>query len=736
MQRITIFAFAMLALTAVAGCTPDPNPGPNPDEPKTATITLGDTGVFTYLTTNGAMSSGSFDIGDQLPEEAPVGVMLSISTGGILISTIGVSTTGITTNSLNANLLLLTSFSSNGTADPCNTPAQPYMFTVTIADNEVSAISPTSAVLDSASFGHIFGGEFSLCLAATTDVALNLTLEAMQLEFVMPGEVEVASCSDVLALPDVQAALTDLSTNGYVFSVPEGWSVPDVEGTYSLAQDTLYDPDGANVGDTTDGTVVLSDQTSNGITRTGFDGEISQFVQGDASSIGFCTVQRTNNSKCDQTIARLESLVVDPDTGVLSGTFLSVAIYRHKYTEDTCGGKGDFIYGTISLTPPDLSLVEVRGKVSLPSSFDPDLVILPQVEGNGTVTDYSDDNAIHFQTESPFAATEIPIPAELASTNGFSALGISSNGERLAIVTDSPDALVTYDNSDLTLIRATSATTFDYLGLRVDFDKLNTRVYLPSYHYNYANRVTLLRADDSVLSDELLRLNTPQGKVPVRAHLRPDGLQLAVLLEDGADEGEAGELTFLNLSANHFLTPPIDFVSDADGTVLASELIYSQDGSLVFVAGLGAVLAVETQSPYNITSIDVSDGNGDNPIALALSGDGEVLAVAVDDVNSTTDFALIDVETLSVITTRNLGLPERGAIDVAHFQHKRIAVVANYESFVVAIRTESPYTTSDPIYLTGTDSGHAIGLMESGASTIAVTDLDEPAVYILEVPED
>ena len=125
----------------------------------------------------------------------------------------------------------------------------------------------------------------------------------------MPGEVEVSNCAEVLALPEVKEALEQLSTNGINFSVPEGWEVPNLEGIYTLDQETTFDPDQTNVGDTQDGTISLSDQTSNGIKRSGFDAEIDLFVQGNASSIGFCTVARTNDRTCNQTIARIESLI-------------------------------------------------------------------------------------------------------------------------------------------------------------------------------------------------------------------------------------------------------------------------------------------------------------------------------------------------------------------------------------------------------------------------------------------
>ena len=88
----------------------------------------------------------------------------------------------------------------------------------------------------------------------------------------------VQSCADVLAMPAVQAALAELTSNGLTFALPTGTTLPDLTGTYALVQTTTFDPDGADVGASVNGIVLLSGQANGRITREGFGGSIEQFV--------------------------------------------------------------------------------------------------------------------------------------------------------------------------------------------------------------------------------------------------------------------------------------------------------------------------------------------------------------------------------------------------------------------------------------------------------------------------
>lgn len=372
------------------------------------------------------------------------------------------------------------------------------------------------------------------------------------------------------------------------------------------------------------------------------------------------------------------------------------------------------------------------GKVELPATFAPDLIALAGTGDYGVLTDAESLTAVQFDTTTPFAATELAIPATVTG-DYFGAAGVSANGARIALAVANPPLVVSFAGSTGAFVRTAteSPDTLVYQGNALDFSTDNSVVYVPGTARNFADRVNLVRADNSNLQDIQRRLTTPGGYEPVYVRRSPAGDQLAVLMRDAAPDGEADLLTFIRLSTGAFLTPAIDLAATTGGTVLANELVYSADGARIFLAGLGAVLAVETSNPYSVTEIDISLGAGDNPVALALSGDGEVLAVAVDDSVGDTDFAVIDTDTLEVLNTQDLpGIGSRRALDIAHFANVRVAMVSNLDSTVVAVQTKSPFLVDEPVRVADVQGEDALGRMVSGGNVIAVTNLDEPAVYL------
>ena len=743
MRSICEVSLLTLGLSVLLpGCGPTPDPGDGngySSGPATAAIELGETGVFSEGLTGAPTHDGVFDISDKFPVEEPVAARLFIDAEDITVGTaddIAAGTAADAEGLPDAVVSVSVLITPADEPEPCSVLGSNHFFNISIESGQVVGIEPESEQVSTEDFARLRDGAFSLCVVAYAEVDFPLTVAALGVRFVSADEVTANNCDEILALPQVQSAIDRLAGQRFEFELPAaGTGTPDLEGDYVLSETILFDPDTTNMGETNSTNVTLLEQTDTTIGRAVGEVSITQFIQGNASTIGLCTLQRTNSAACDQTIARLESLAIGTNGGGWSGRFLSVAVQRHSATDETCGTTGDFIYGSMSMVSADEALIRLRGKVTLGPSFYPGLIVLPPAGGKGTVADRASTAAAQFPTDAPFTtgqttlAETIAIPAEIGA-EGISALGMSRDGSRLVIVTDSPDAAAVYDNDTLATIRVTQSTTADFLGGVVDFNLDTDRLYVPTID---PARITILRSDDSSGADEVRRLTTPASKLPVQARISPDGTQVAVLLEDGAPIGQGGQLAFLDVAGERFLQPPIDLVEDAGGTALASEIVYSADGSLVFLAGLGAVVAIETESPYTITTLDVSDGAGDNPVALALSNDGEVLAVAVDDSASTVDFAVVDVATLTTVHTQNLGLFEGGALDMAHFHNGRVAVVANFDSSVVAVQTAPPYTVSAPLSAAGVAGSTALGRVVSGGDVVAVTNLDEPAVYIFEL---
>ncbi len=727
---IRIFLFALASCVA-SGCTPTQNPG-NGGGGSTVTLDISSNGVFIVGGSGNISRRLPIDITSQLPAIAPQNATISIAEADIIIadnpSQPDVGTSGVVVVTLR--------FEADMTTNACQSAVQETPITVNHLENAVTTISPESITVSTTGLESMLAGEFSMCVSVSTTIARTVTLNRINVNFGEPPPIVANSCAEILALPQVQDAIVQLVAASQSFSLPSGPQPPNIEDSYALTQETTFDPDGSDVGRTQTGTIVFSNQQSQTINRSGFDSNVSQFIVGDATSVGLCVISRTNDAICDQTIARLESMSVDPDTGELTGQFLSVAVRRHGGLSPSCGATGDFVFGDVRFQSQSGSLVRRRAKIPVAETITPDLLQLAPSGDAGVFSDIGSGVVTQFESINPFALTTVPIPESLAPL-GTSALGYSPTGSVLSVITDQPDAGVSFNAVTLDVIRQTETTTADYIGEIVDFDLQETRVYVPATSEDFADRVTILRTDDSVFADEVRRMQTPDGDVPVYARLSPDGALMATLLEDLSPIGQAGELIFANVDRTNpnFIIPPLDLISDAGGTVLGQQLVYAPDGSRVFLAGLGAVVSVETAEPFAISRIDVSDGANDNPVALALSGDGEVLAVAVDDAAGQVNFAIVDVATEQVIhTTRLPGIDPRGAVDIAHFEISRVAIVANAVNQVIAIQTVEPFATSQPLSVADVPERNTVGRLAASGDVIAVSNVDEPAIYLFEVP--
>jgi len=725
-MRTALGAGLLCLLVLFAGCTP-----PDGTDGNSLTLELGPDGIFSGNIISGISQGRFFDVRDALPTSDRESASLTIQAEDLAadFGTSGPPVGGP------AQLALVASFSVDGAASPCATLPLFSIFNATVDSTGLITVTPDSQPLNEEFFALVDSGTFGFCLTVNSTHDLTLTVERVHITFTPPGPVTAASCADVLALPEVQEALALLETNGIAFIIPSGEISIDLEGRYTLDQETTFDPDETDIGDTQDGPITMTNQRTGAINREGFGASVEFFLQGNAGTIGLCTLDRTADPRCDQTVARIERLVRDPDSGDLAGKFLAVAVRRHRFSSSSCGARGDFIYGDLALefAGAGPALVTSRGKVPLPDGFLPDLVALPPEDGPGVVTEADSLAALLFSTTAPLQTTELDFPAGVTGDR-VGATGFSDDAASVALAIANPPRVVTFKSATGDTVRSTSIEspdTLTYLGDVLAFDPDGSRAYVAGTDDRFADRVNIVRTDNANQPDVSRRLLTPLGHQPVQVRLRPDGDQLAVLLRDAALETEADLLSFVNLNTQAFLTPPIDLVASAGGTVLASELVYSADGSLLFLAGLGAVVAIETASPFDVFIIDVSDGAEDNPVGLALSGDGAVLAVAIDDANGDADFAVIDTRTLTVVNRQDLpGIGARRALDVAHFASARVAMVANFDSTVVAVQTQSPFTADEPVRVADQQGLDEIGRIVSGGDVIAVTNLEEPAVYL------
>jgi len=716
--RSTGFCVAMLVACAMTGCPPSDG-----GDDSQVDLRFGDGDPIAVDDAAPVTRVVTFDITADLPSDRVGSIDVTLAADDV--EAIMVGDTG-------AALRVALTVATQDAADACSSGVEVAAYEVDLQSNGAESVTPDVVSVTSDGLATMLAGQFQGCLTVSSDGPATLIVRRFQLAFIDPPPITFESCDDVLALSSVANALDRLSSNGLSLRFPTGGdAILELDGDYELAQETTFDPDGANVGDAEEGSVTLSALDGGGFRRSGFDGFVEFLTTASAATVGFCTIERTNNPACDQTVARLESLVVDPETGALNGRFLAVSVRRERFTDPQCGDDGDFIFGDLTLTPIiNDTLLAVPVRIDFADEFEPDLLLVSPTGQQGVVADRVSDTALQFTTTSPATVTQITLPQALQGAAGFSALGVSIDGLRLAVVTDQPDASAAYDFATLDLIRQTAPINADYVGGRVDFSPDASRIYVPTTDPQFADRVTILRTDDSPFADEVRRLLTPQGRVPVQARISRDGLQLAELLEAGAPIGLAGELVFVDAEQGTFLSR-INLIDQAGGTVLANKLVNSADGSRVFLAGVGAVIAVQTQQPFGIDLIDVSGGAGDDPTGLALSGDGSILAVSVAANVGDIDLAIIDANQLTVLQTFDLeAIPPGEAVDVAHFASARIAVVMADTDQVVAVQTQDPFEVGGPVNVADSP-GQLLGTITAGGDVIAVTNNNDPTVYLL-----
>lgn len=694
-----------------------------------ATVELGEAGRFGFAGGNTADQTLSVDVTAALGAVPPRSASFLVDPDVVSI-TAGTAADGAATVEL--TLLVAT----NGLDQVCTNGFRLAPFVLSVGTNGAAAVSPATVDATSNALDIVLSGVFDLCLQARSDTAAQAEVQRLTIRYVSPPAGEL-SCADILALSGAQDALARLESSGRSFALNPGDSPANVEGSYTLEQTTEFDPDDTNTGDVLSGAVTLSDQTGGTIRRTGFGGALDQRVEGTGDQVSFCVLARTNNAACDQTVARLESVTVSQDGQLLTGDFLAVVIERHDFTNDQCGAAGDFIYGTITLTGLATAFnVQRLAKVQLPSGFEPDLLALSADSQLGAVTRLDAPQALQFRWSPTSATMELALPESLQPCC-FDGIGLSPDGRRLGLTTDAPDVFLAYDLDAGALVREGSAEGFTLDPFVFDFSANGGLAYVVSPHPDDLDAISVFRAEPSVADALLQQVSTPDGLRPDLARLSPDRGQLAVLLHGDAPAGLSRYVSFLDLASARF-GAVIDLRERADSNVLDTELVYSGDGGQVFLAGTNGLVVVSTSpqdgtQDYAVETVDAG-GAGDAVVSLALSNDGLVLAVGVEAVRGDTDLAIIDVNSRAVLHRENLTAIAPGdVLGVAHFSTGRTALVADFRSQVVPVQTVEPYAVGEPISADDTNGDALLGRIISDGGVIAVTNLDEPAIYLYEL---
>jgi len=378
--------------------------------------------------------------------------------------------------------------------------------------------------------------------------------------------------------------------------------------------------------------------------------------------------------------------------------------------------------------------VASAGTVELPSGMVPEWLVL-QGDGSVGVVAGSIDQLVVFDTFFTSDVVEVALPLE--TQFGFGGIGVTEDGSRYGVVVNGFARLLVFDAADNRIIRQSSSPGFTLGGGVFDFSPDGDLTYLASPHSGASDAIVTLPTSAGVdfEAGTADRTATPSAQTPNTTRLSPDGSQLAVLMTGDSDVGTSSLLAFLDLTSS----PPvfgslIDIRGLSGGRVLNGELVYSTDGRRVFLAGEAGLVSVATDAPHVVTTVDVAGGSGDPAVSVAVSGDGNVVVVAIDSFAGNTDLAIVNADTLTVLHRTSLDGISGSARWVAHFETGRAAIVAGARGpSVVAVQTIAPYTILSTFEVDAGGDSATLGRLAAGGDMIAVVNQDEPGVYLFAV---
>jgi len=726
MNRTQLRCALIVALLVPCGCSPAPlpgnaNSGQNTNFNSSVDVNLGANSEFDLTSGAAVERQVRVSLASELGVNGLSGLGFAISEDQVTI--VPDNPGNLTSNGLTTLDLFI---APADVTDACSSGINAGRFAIAFDTTETLTITPAQLDADANALAAAGDGVFELCLRAASGIDQSMIVNRLQVRF--DAATPSLTCAEILALSQVQAAITLLEENDLTFALQDGHSPRNIEATYEVRETIEFDPDHADTG-TRQRLDILSGQTADHITRTTGSVGLEQSISGGQDGVNLCVLARSHNSTCDQTIARLESYEVLSNGQTLDGTFLAVVVERHTTGTTTCGQQGDFIYGAIDLTRQSTTFQVTRlARIVLPEDFDPDLLLLPSDGSRGTVTDYRSDAALQFPQDGTAVTRALAVPGGL-DADRYNGIALARDNSLLALVSENPYEMLVFDNTTGSLTVEATAHGAVLGGDVFDFSNQNQFVYVVRPEAGDGHNLFVFRTTVG-FTEPVGSFTVPDGQTPELSRLNPAGDQLAVLLDGEAGETASQWLTFHDVNTGLF-SAPIDLHEATGGFVGDRDLIYNNDGSRVFLAGDFGVVAVETSAPFTVTNIDVSGGERDFVVAIDLSNDGQVIVAAVDRVDGDANFAIVETDTLAVVNRQLLDrVSDRGAIDVAHFDTGRACIVVNERERVVAVQTVAPFAVSEELSAADDELAVILGRAAAGGSVIAVANVSEPAVYL------
>ncbi len=322
----------------------------------TVTVQLGSLGLFSFVD---LAESKSQTVPTDVAGDVPV---LPVQSAAISIDPADVTVTAAdSTGPASADIVIRVG--ESGSADLCTDGIAMPTIGLALDESQTLTVSPESVNVPASAVAQLASGVFDTCVTVTVNNASEVDVSSFDIDYNTPLDFASLDCAEIMATPAVQAAVATLADNGFTFKVNSGTDPVDITNQtdlpehYLMTDRVFFDPDDADTASQGEGRVRnirFSEQSGTRILRSHYpDGDesnavsIRHSIEGSGRDVTMCMVARTNAPGCDQTLARVETVLVSEDGSVAEGDFLAVVLEEHVPTDATCGNPGDFAFGTV-----------------------------------------------------------------------------------------------------------------------------------------------------------------------------------------------------------------------------------------------------------------------------------------------------------------------------------------------------------------------------------------------------
>lgn len=198
MRALFTGSLAALLLTGLACATDGPN---NPPNESTVLLLLNQFGVFDEDITTGEAHAFVLDIADVLPDVDPVSATLSIDPDDV---TVDLGTSGAP-----VEITIEVAVVPDSSSAFCEDATDNVQLTISVDTNGDVAVTPEDIEISSNAFALANTGTFGMCVTATADAQVTLTVTRIGMTFVLDEAAKTTQAPAAAPAVEAQEATAD-----------------------------------------------------------------------------------------------------------------------------------------------------------------------------------------------------------------------------------------------------------------------------------------------------------------------------------------------------------------------------------------------------------------------------------------------------------------------------------------------------------------------------------------------